>query len=154
MKNRDHKEFNYFEYWTRRNFLKAAGVWAGAGLLQPLFPLIGAGKSIAAAYPDEVLSIEKYTKGRVKPGMVISKDNANLIKDIAPEGLMSELQRGGEIKIGETTMRPDAVNPKFWVDATLRNKGQAMLDKKGQLWTKDGKPWIGGDPFPEPTNAL
>jgi len=154
MKNRDYKEFNYFDHWTRRNLLKAAGVWAGAGILQPLFPLIGAGKSIAAAYPEEVLSIEKYTKGRVKPGAVISKDNADLIKDIAPEGLMVELQRGGQIKIAETTMQPDAVNPKFWVEATLRNKGQAMLDKKGQLWTKDGKPWIGGDPFPEPTTAL
>jgi hypothetical protein len=52
---------------TRRDFLKAAGSWAGAGLLQPVLPLIGAGKSIAAAYPEEVLSIEKYTKGRVKP---------------------------------------------------------------------------------------
>ena len=140
--------------WTRRNFLKAAGTWAGAGLLQPVLPLIGAGKSIAAAYPEEVLSIEKYTKGRVKPGMIISKDNAEWVKDIAPEGLFVELQRGRQIKIGETALRADAVEPGFWVQATLRNKGQAVLDKQGQLWTKDGKPWIGGAPFPEPKNGL
>jgi len=140
--------------WTRRDFLKAAGSWAGAGLLQPVLPLIGAGKSIAAAYPEEVLSIEKYTKGRVKPGMVISKDNVELVKDIAPEGLIVELQRGGQIKIGETALRPEAVEPGFWVEATLRNKGQAVLDKQGQLWTKDGKPWIGGAPFPEAKSAL
>jgi len=154
MKEPKYEELNYFAHWTRRGFLKRAGAWAGAGLLQPVLSLIGSGKSIAAAYPDEVLSIEKYTKGRVKPGMVISKDDADLVKDIAPEGLIVELQRGGQIKIAETDLRPDAVNPKFWVEATLRNKGQAILDKNGQLWHKDGKPWIGGAPFPEPKTAL
>ncbi|MBI4529160.1 MAG: DUF1329 domain-containing protein [Deltaproteobacteria bacterium] len=151
---KDYKELNYRDYWTRRGFLKAAGAWAGAGLLQPLLPLIGSGKSIAAAYPDEVLAIEKYTKGRVKPGMVISKDNAELIKDIAPEGLIVELQRGGQIRIAPTDLRPEAVNPRYWVEATLKNKGQAVLDKKGQLWHKDGRPWSGGTPFPEPTTGL
>jgi len=154
MKNQDHKELNYFEYWTRRNFLKAAGVWAGAGILQPLFPLIGAGKSIAAAYPDEVLSIEKYTKGRVKPGMVISKSNAELVKDICTEGLYTELTRGREIKIDTTTLRVEAFTPQPWIEATLRNKGQAVLDNKGQLRSKDGRPWIGGTPFPEAKSAL
>ena len=143
MKKREYKEFDYFDHWSRRDFLKKAGAFAGAGLLQPVLSLIGSGKSIAAAYPDEVLSIEKYTKGRVKVGMVISKDNSELIKDIAPEGLIVELQRGAQIKIGETTTRADAKEPKFWLDATLRNKGQAVLDKKGQLYHKSGGPWIG-----------
>jgi hypothetical protein len=140
--------------WSRRDFLKAAGAWAGAGLLQPVLPLIGAGKTIEAAYPEEVLSIEKYTKGRVKPGMVISKDNADLVKDLCPEGLYVELKRGRQIKIAETTMQLESFLPEYWIEATLRNKGQGVLDKKGQLWTKDGKPWIGGDPFPEPKSGL
>ncbi len=140
--------------WTRRDFLKKTGAFAGVGLLQPVLPLIGAGKSIAAAYPDELLSIEKYTKGKVKPGMVISKDNAELVKDLAPQGLFEELKRGMEIKIGETSLKPTAFIPDYWLEATLRNQGQAVLDKKGQLWTKDGKPWIGGDPFPDPKNGL
>lgn len=154
MKEREYKEFNYFDYWSRRDFLKKAGAFAGAGVLQPVLSLIGSGKSIAAAYPDEVLSIERYTKGRVKVGMIISKENSELIKDIAPEGLIVELQRGAQIKIGETTTRAEAKEPKFWLDATLRNKGQAVLDKKGQLWHKSGGPWIGGSPFPEPQTAL
>src|SRR3989338_9011634 len=112
--------------WTRRDFLKTAGAWAGAGLLQPVLPLIGSGKSIAAAYPDEVLSIEKYTKGRVKPGMVISKDNADLIKDLCAEGLYVELGRGSEIKIDKTSLDPAAFQPEAWIEATLRNKGQAI----------------------------
>jgi len=140
--------------WTRRDFLKKIGSWAGAGLLQPVLSLIGEGKSIAAAYPDELLSIEKYTKGRVKPGMIISKDNVDLVKDLCPEGLYTELTRGAQIKVAETTTRVDALVPPYWVQATLRNKGQAMLDKKGQLWTKDGKPWVGGDPFPDASNGI
>jgi hypothetical protein len=154
MKSREYEDLKYFDHWSRRNFLKKAGAFAGAGLLQPVLSLIGSGKSIAAAYPDEVLSIEKYTKGKVKPGMIISKENAELIKDISPEGLIVELQRGGQIKIAETDVRPEAINPKYWIAATLRNKGQAMLDKKGQLWHKDGRPWIGGTPFPEPQDGL
>ena len=149
-----YSEFNYFDHWSRRDFLKKAGAFAGAGMLQPVLALIGSGKSIAAAYPDEVLSIEKYTKGRVKPGMVISKDNAQIIKDIAPEGLIVELERGAQIRIGETTTRAEAKEPRFWIDATLKNKGQAVLDPKGQLWHKSGAPWIGGAPFPEPQTAL
>ena len=95
MKTNDYEDLKYFSYWSRRGFLKRSGVVLGAGLLQPVLSLIGSGKSIAAAYPDEVLSIEKYTKGKIKPGMVISKENYQLIKDIAPEGLLVELQRGG-----------------------------------------------------------
>ena len=96
MNKRNYEDLNYFNYWTRRGFLKRAGAFLGAGLLQPVISLIGSGKSIAAAYPDEVLSIEKYTKGKIKPGMVISKDNYQLVKDIAPEGLLVELQRGAQ----------------------------------------------------------
>jgi hypothetical protein len=154
MKERKYQELDYFDSWTRRGFLKKAGAWAGAGLLQPVLSLIGAGKSIAAAYPDVVLSIEKYTKGKIKTGMIISKDNAQLVKDIAPEGLLVELQRGAQIKIGETTTKPEAIEPGFWLQATLRNKGQAVLDQKGQLWHKSGGPWIGGAAFPEPKTAL
>jgi hypothetical protein len=140
--------------WTRRSFLKSAGAWAGAGLLQPVLRLIDADKNIEAAYPEELLSIEKYTKGRVKPGMVISKDNAELVKNLCPEGLYVELTRGREIKIAETTTKLDPFVPEYWTAATLRNKGQAVLDKNGQLWHKDGGPWIGGDPFPEPKTAV
>jgi hypothetical protein len=154
MKERNYEDLNYFNYWTRRGFLKKTGAFLGAGLLQPVLSLIDAGKTVEAAYPEEVLSIEKYTKGRIKPGMIISKDNVELIKDIAQEGLIVELQRGAQIKIAETTTRPEAKQPKFWLDATLRHKGQAVLDKKGQLWHKSGGPWIGGVPFPEPQTAL
>lgn len=140
--------------WTRREFLKKTGSWAGAGLLQPVLSLIGEGKSIATAYPEELLSVEKYTKGRVKPGMVISREEADRVRELCPAGLYMELTRGAQIKIAETTTSADALVPPYWVEATLRNRGQAVLDNRGQLWTRDGRPWIGGDPFPEPGSGL
>ncbi len=44
--------------------------------------------------------------------------------------------------------------PKEYMDATLKNKGQAKLDAKGNIYTADGKPWIGGNPFPDPKDGL
>jgi hypothetical protein len=78
----------------------------------------------------------------------------NWVKEISPEGLYLELTRGAQIKIAEATLAPDAIIAPYWVQATLRNKGKAILDKKGQLWTDDGQPWIGGDPFPQPRTGL
>jgi Protein of unknown function (DUF1329) len=140
--------------WTRRQFLKAAGVCAGAGMLQPVLPLIAAGKTIEKGYPEDLLHIEQFTKGKVKPGMIINKDNYALVNEIAPEGLIVELQRGASIKIVEADLNPTAAVPIYWWDATLRNKGKAKLDSSGQLWNSDNTPWIGGFPFPEPKSAL
>jgi hypothetical protein len=140
---------------TRRSLLRQVGTFVGAGILQPLFPLFGSGKTLESAYPEDVLSIERYTHGRVKPGTIIGRDNADAIRDIAPEGLIVELKRGNtEIRIAETTLDPQAFVPKFWYEATIRNRGQAMLDAKGQLWHRGGGPWIGGCPFPDPKSGL
>jgi hypothetical protein len=65
---------------------------------------------VAAAYPDEWLSIEQYTKGRL--------------------------------------------NPSAYLEATARHKGLARFDADGNIVAAEGKPWIGGNPFPEPTSAL
>lgn len=142
--------------WTRRRLLKTAATFAGAGILQPVLPLVGAGKTAEAAYPEEVLDIDQYTKGRVKVGTIIDKNNADLIKDIAPEGLYYELKQGWtRIKIGKTNPDESALIPVPWTEATLRNKGRAVLDKTGNVWDRSpGTYWIGGDPFPEPKKAL
>jgi hypothetical protein len=113
---------------SRRDFLQKAGAWAGAGILQPVLGLVDSGKSVAAAYPEEILSIEKFTKGKIKPGMIVSKDNAELVKDISPEGLFLDLQRGAQIKVAEAAMAADAIIAPYWVQATLRNRGKAILD--------------------------
>ena len=59
----------YSDGWTRRHFIEQAarGVLA-AGVIAPLWELIGRNGSLEAAYPPELLSIEAYTKGKLKPG--------------------------------------------------------------------------------------
>jgi polyphosphate kinase len=49
------------------------GVFA-AGVLNPLMDIIGGNGSLEAAYPPELLSIEAYTKGKLKPGDVLNAE--------------------------------------------------------------------------------
>src|ERR1700720_4382724 len=71
---------------TRRHFVSqlAKGV-AAAGLLAPLFDVIGRNGDCAAAYPPELLSIEAYTKGKLKAGDVLNANNVDLVKDLLDE---------------------------------------------------------------------
>ena len=64
-------DFNY----SRRTFLdKLAKGTMAAGVLSPLWPLIARAGDITKAYPDELLSIEGYTKGKMKTGDMITAD--------------------------------------------------------------------------------
>ena len=62
----------------------AKGIGA-AGLLAPLFDVIGRNGDCAAAYPPELLSIEAYTKGKLKAGDVLNANNVDLVKDLLDE---------------------------------------------------------------------
>jgi hypothetical protein len=37
--------------------------------------------------------------------------------------------------------------PPAYLQAMLRNQGQTVFDAAGNVVTKDGRPWIGGNPF-------
>src|SRR5260370_20280512 len=73
----------YNEGWTRRHFLDQVGrgVFAAGGL-SPLIDVIGRHGSVEAAYPPELLSIEAYTKGKLKPADVLNAENVDIIKDL------------------------------------------------------------------------
>ena len=59
----------YDHNYSRRHFLETVSKGAvGAGVLAPLWPLISNAQDITKAYPDELLSIEGYTKGKVSTG--------------------------------------------------------------------------------------
>ena len=69
--------------FSRRSFLEKTVKGIGtAGVIAPLWPLIANGADMSKAYPDELLSIEMYTKGKVKPGDVITADNVEHVKDL------------------------------------------------------------------------
>ena len=45
------------------------------------------------AYPEELLSIEAYTKGAVKPGDVMNADNIDLVQDLVDPILFQEVKQ-------------------------------------------------------------
>ena len=72
----------YDRDFSRRAFLEKSlkGV-AAAGVLSPLWPEIARSGTIDKVYPDELLSIELYTKGAIKPGDVVTADNVEAVKE-------------------------------------------------------------------------
>ena len=143
-----------FDY-SRRNFMEktAKGILT-AGVLTPLWPLIAHSADITKAYPDELLSIEGYTKGKIKTGDVITADNVELVKNLLdPVAYKQVKEMGRRIRIIASTRDVTRMYPHDYLEATLRNKGKAKLDQDGNVVTLDGKPWIGGNPFPEGTTA-
>ncbi len=145
-------DFNY----SRRFFLEQSAMAAGAGMLMPLWPLIAKAGDITKAYPDELLSIEGYTKGKVATGDYITAANVDLVKDLlTPIAYKQVKEMGRRIRIVPTTTDITRMFPHDYLEATLSNSGKAALDKDGNVvLTADGKPWIGGNPFPNAKSAL
>jgi len=88
----------YTEGWTRRHFLEQVGkgVFA-AGVLNPLMDVIGRNGSLEAAYPPELLSIEAYTKGKLKPGDVLNSENVDIVKDLLDPGAYFQIKHDGRL---------------------------------------------------------
>ena len=142
--------------YSRRHFLGqlAKGV-AGAGVLMPLWQALAETGEATKAYPDELLSIEGYTKGKIKTGDEINASNVELVKDLLePIKYQQVAKMGRRLKIGKTTTELMRLSPWDYLEATLRNQGQAQFDARGNVVTRDGKPWIGGNPFPKPQSAI
>jgi len=136
--------------YARRALLKKGALGAGAGLLAPLWPMIGNTADASKAYPDELRSIEMYTKGKVKPGDVITAANVDLVKDLLdPIAYQQVKTMGRRINIIESTQDVSKLFPYEYLEATLRNKGKARFDANGNVVTASGEPWIGGLPFPD-----
>lgn len=146
----------YDHNYSRRLFLDrlSKGVMA-AGVLTPLWPLISQAGDMTKAYPDELLSIEGYTKGKISTGDYLTADNVEHVKDLLdPIAYNQVSQMGRKIKIVKSTTDVTTLFPHQYLEATLRNQGKAVLDADGNVFTTDGKPWIGGNPFPDPQSGL
>jgi uncharacterized protein DUF1329 len=145
-------DFNY----GRRALLQKAAVGASAGVLAPLWPLIAnSADNVAKAYPDELLHIEAYTKGKVKPGDTITADNVDFVKDLLdPVAYMHVKTMGRRIFIVESTKDVSKLYPYQYMMATIKNKGRAKFGPDGNVYDQNGGPWIGGDPFPDPKDAM
>ncbi|MBI5920205.1 MAG: DUF1329 domain-containing protein [Betaproteobacteria bacterium] len=141
--------------YSRRAFLAKAGTMAGAGILAPLWPTIANSADISKVYPDELMSIDAYTKGKVKTGDMITAANVDIVKDLLPPITYIEIKEmGRKIKIVPTTKDVTRLFPADYLEATLRNAGKAKFDTNNNVVNADGKPWIGGNPFPDAKTAL
>ena len=142
--------------YTRRTFLaNTAKGLLRAGVLASAWSLFARTGSVAAAYPDELNSIEEYTRGRLKAGDILTRDNVEVVKDLLdPVRYKQITEMGRRLTLAATTTDLQKLNPPEYLEATLRNRGKAVFDAKGNVVTREGKPWIGGNPFPEPKSAL
>ncbi|MEM8661741.1 MAG: DUF1329 domain-containing protein, partial [Pseudomonadota bacterium] len=142
--------------YSRRHFLEQMGRGILAtGVLAPLWPTIAASGSIEGAYPDELMSLEAYTGGKISAGDTIDASNVEWVKDLLdPIQFTQVSQMGRVLKVRPTTTDIMQLSPWEYIEATLRNKGQAKFDENGNVVTLEGKPWIGGNPFPDPKSAI
>ena len=142
--------------FSRRKFLTDAGRGVLAtGVLMPLWDAYAATGDIAKAYPDELLSIEAYTKGKIKNGDFITDKNVEHVKDLMePIRYEQILNQGRRLKVVPTTTDVMRTSPWEYIEATLANSGKAKFDAKGNVVAPDGRPWIGGNPFPNPKSGV
>jgi hypothetical protein len=143
-----------FDY-SRRMFMgKTLAGAATAGVLAPLWPQIANSADVSKAYPDELLSIEMYTKGKIKPGDVITADNVDVVKDLLdPVAYKQVKTMGRRINIVESTKDVTKLYPAAYLESTLKNKGKAKFGADGNVYDEAGKPWVGGSPFPDAKDA-
>lgn len=144
-----------FDY-SRRHFLQqvSKGILA-TGVLAPLWDVIADTGQVDSAYPDELLSIDAYTKGVINAGDIISADNVDHVSSLLdPIQQMQISQMGRKLRVIDTTTEILKLAPWDYVHATLRNHGKARFAEDGNVVTREGLPWIGGNPFPDPKSAL
>lgn len=146
----------YDKAYSRRVFLRRLGAGVVAtGVFGSPWRAIAATGEASRAYPDELLSIEAYTGGKLAPGDTITADNVDLVGELLdPVRLHQVKEMGRRLEVVASTADITRLSPHEYIEATLRHKGRARFDATGNVVTEEGKPWIGGNPFPEPRSAL
>ncbi len=146
----------YDRGYSRRKFLGSLGRGAvAAGVLMPLWDAIAATGDITRAYPDELLSIENYTKGKIKAGDEITAANVESVRELMePIKYAQVATMGRRLRMAPTTTDIMRLSPWEYLEASLKHRGQAKFDERGNVVTQQGKPWIGGNPFPDATTGL
>ena len=144
-------DFNY----GRRELMAKGAMAAGAGVLAPLWPLVANGADITKAYPEELLSVDAYTKGAIKTGDEVDASNVDHVRNLlTPIAYKQIKEMGRKIRIVPTVTDVTKMFPNAFLQATLSNNGKGKLDADGNVTTTSGGKWLGGLPFPEPKSAL
>jgi len=138
--------------FSRRVFMDKIAKGLGAGVLAPLWPtIVKSAENVSKAYPDELVSIEQNTKGKIKVGDTIDASNVEHVKHLLSEITYAQVaKQGRKLKIGPPTSDVSTMYPYTFFQATLKNAGKAKFDENGNcVEAATGGPWIGGNPFPD-----
>lgn len=146
-----------FDYGRRALLEKTAKGVAAGGVLAPIWPMIANADTpdVSKAFPEELTSIEVHTKGKIKPGDVVTADNVEHVAHLLdPIALKQVQEMGRRIKIKESTQNVDDLFETPFLEATLRNRGKAIVGKDQNIWyEKEGEPWKGGVAFTDPEDG-
>lgn len=139
-----------FDY-PRRHFLACCGHGAArAGVLGAAWPALAGGAGLARAYPEELLDIAAFTRGRIAPGDVIDAESIDLVQDLVDPVLYQEVKQDRRTFFIQPAQHGiETLFPPYFLDATLRHQGQAVFDAIGNVYTRGGARWTGGLPFPD-----
>ncbi|ORE87284.1 hypothetical protein ATO7_09592 [Oceanococcus atlanticus] len=140
-----------FDY-GRRKLMQNAALGLGAGVLAPLDKVFAAEQTLERAYPEELLSIENYTKGKISTGDIIDAGNVDLVKELFDPIVYDQIKNvGRKIKIKATETDFRKFFPHEYYEQTLRNMADgvtAQWDANGNVINNKGENWRGGLPFP------
>jgi len=147
-----------FDY-SRRRMMESVAYGLGAGVLMPLDAAFATGTdNINKAYPDELLSIEVQSKGKVKVGDYIDKNNVEHVKHLLDPGTYEQISgvEGRRIYVKEPSKQPYELVTAQYYDATLadiKNGHAAKWDADGNAVDEKGAKWQGGLPFVNPKDG-
>src|SRR3546814_16562602 len=96
---------------------------AAAGVLMPVWDAIAQTGDAGKAYPDELRSIEGYTRGKLKSGDFISADNVDLVRDLLEPIKYQQIKTmGRRLKLATTTTDIMTLSHWEYLEATLRSE--------------------------------
>lgn len=98
-------------------------------------------------------SIEELTHGKVKIGDTITKDNVSVVREYLGQTVYECVNQGMVLRMAEN-VPPERIATPYFLAATVRNKGLAVMDENGTVTQKGGSTWQGGLPFIEPKTPL
>lgn len=108
--------------------------------------------STAIGYSADIPSIENLTGGKIKTGDQITKANVDVVKQWLAPSTYEQVKRGMVLVMAPTTPVEKTI-PAYYLAATQKNAGQAMIGKNSVVYHKSGKKWPGGFPFTDPQSG-
>ena len=100
--------------------------------------VIGRHGTVEAAYPPELLSIEAYTKGKLKPGDVLNAENVDIVKDLLDPGAYYQIKHDGRlVDLAPTETDVTRLTPTAVPAGHLEQQGQAQdLPRRQPLYAR------------------